>query len=323
MENGKIRHPNHMIDSRAIQFLQNFLPVEWVARTIQPDYGLDLDLELFDYENEECVTLGEHIFLQVKGTESSAYSKFHLFGPENKASALENKDCKIDVINYSIEVSMLNLVERMGSSLPALLVVVDLESSHAYFVCLNDYIRHVLPYQSPDYKSQEHVTIHIPTENMLSVDSLRWYGKRIKICSLLQEILAVSDDCLYLEGEELVEKVRDLLTQIQYNDAWKAQIYWGFMHVLHTKMQEMLESGMYDHEGEQFAKISAGNSEDWKNKILYVGYEERPECGLTLARETSCTRFLELCSAMLSDFENNARHSWLPTYLGWGISHTE
>lgn len=323
MENGKIRHPNHMIDSRAIQFLQNLLPIEWVARTIQPDYGLDLDLELFDYENEKCVTLGEHIFLQVKGTENPTYSKSHLFGPENEAHALENKYCKIDVINYSLEVSMLNLVERMGGSLPVLLVVVDLKCSCAYFVCLNDYIRHVLPYQSPDYKSQKNVTIHIPTESKLSVDSLRWYGKRMKICSLLQEILAVSHDCFYLQGEELVEKVQLLVNRIQDNDAWNARVYWGFMYALYVRMQELLKNGMYDNDGEQFAKICAENSEDWRSKTLYVGFEERSECGLTLAQETSCNKFLSLCSAMLSNFENDARHLWLPTYLGWGISHTK
>ena len=323
MTNGKIRHTNHMIDAKAILFLQSFFPAEWVARPIQPDYGLDLDLELFDYEDEQCVTLGEHIFLQVKGTESPVYSASHLFGPENGAFSSENKSRKIDVINYSLEVPMLNLVERMGSSLPVLLVMVDLKNSQAYFICLNDYIRHVLPYQASDYKSQGHVTVHIPTENVLSTKCLRWYGKRIKMCSLLQEILAASDDCRYLCGKELVEHVRALVTRIQWNDAWNAREYWGFMQALYKRMQELIKNGMYDQEGEQFAKFGAGNSDDWKNTTLYAGPEERPEDGLTVAQEVSCKRFLDLCSAMLSAFENNARHLCLPTYFGWGSSHIE
>ena len=56
MADGKIRHPNHIIDSKAIQFIQNSLPVEWVARQLTPDYGIDLDLELFGYEDNKCVT---------------------------------------------------------------------------------------------------------------------------------------------------------------------------------------------------------------------------------------------------------------------------
>lgn len=321
MENGKIRHSNHMIDARAIQFLQNIFPVEWVARTIQPDYGIDLDLELFDYENDQCVTLGEHVFLQVKGTTNPTYSQCHLFGNAREAAAFGDPNTKIDVINYSLEVPMLNLVERMGSSLPVLLVVVDLKSTNAYYICLNDYIRHVLPHQAPDYRTQGHVTIHIPKENILSEDDLRWYGKRVKVCSLMQEILAAKDDSCYARGVDLVESMRSLVNRIQSNDAWNARSHWGFMLVLYRKLQELITNGMYDQEGENWAKLGVPNSDDWKNTTLYVGSEERLESGLICAQESSCLRFLDLCSAMVSSFENDARHWGLPTYFWWAISH--
>ena len=67
MADGKVRHSNHIIDSRAIQFIQNKLPVEWVTRQMHPDYGIDLDLELFGYENEKYITHGEHVFFTSKG----------------------------------------------------------------------------------------------------------------------------------------------------------------------------------------------------------------------------------------------------------------
>ena len=69
MQNGKIMHHNHIVDLQACRHLQSIFPTEWIQRTITPDYGLDIDLELFDYENDVCITLGEHVYLQIKGTE--------------------------------------------------------------------------------------------------------------------------------------------------------------------------------------------------------------------------------------------------------------
>ena len=60
---SKIRDRNHILGEKAIRFLgSNIFPEEWVIRDIYPDYGLDLDVELFDYENGKCITLGEHLY---------------------------------------------------------------------------------------------------------------------------------------------------------------------------------------------------------------------------------------------------------------------
>lgn len=37
MPDGKVRHPNHIIDQQACRFLQGVFPVEWVQRTMSPD----------------------------------------------------------------------------------------------------------------------------------------------------------------------------------------------------------------------------------------------------------------------------------------------
>ena len=67
MINGKIRTKAHITGEKAIKFIQNeILPETWVSREITPDYGIDLDVELFDYENDRCITLGEHIFFTSK-----------------------------------------------------------------------------------------------------------------------------------------------------------------------------------------------------------------------------------------------------------------
>jgi len=69
MVDGKIRNQNHITDTRALRFLHTAFPPEWVSREMSPDYGIDIDLELFGYENGKCITLGEHVFLQIKGTD--------------------------------------------------------------------------------------------------------------------------------------------------------------------------------------------------------------------------------------------------------------
>jgi len=151
MANGKIRSKSHITGDRAISMIKDsILPPEWVVRDMNPDYGIDLDVELFDYEDDKCVTLGEHIFIQAKGTEDPKYGK-HLFHSST-----------IDAIKFVMKTSELNLVERMGSALPVLLVLVDLIDNKAFQICLNDYISKVLPVQNPNYRKQGDVTIYIP-----------------------------------------------------------------------------------------------------------------------------------------------------------------
>ena len=129
MAEGKIRTSQHITGDRAVKIIKDrILPPEWVVREMTPDYGIDLDVELFDYENDKCVTLGEHIFVQAKGTESPTYGKYRF------------DDSEIDVIKYVLETSELNLVNRMGSAFPVLLILVDLNENKAYQICLNDYI---------------------------------------------------------------------------------------------------------------------------------------------------------------------------------------
>lgn len=171
MQNGKIRSKSHMVGDTAIRIVQNIFPPEWVCRAMNPDYGVDIDLELFEYENESCITLGEHVFLQVKGTEHPQYGQLKL------------QNASIDVIKFNLEVSELNLVERMGSAFPVLLLLIDVLTKDIFYICLNDYIRKVLPVQNPEYKKQETVYINIPVANKISEDNLdvfKWYGKELK-----------------------------------------------------------------------------------------------------------------------------------------------
>ena len=188
MAEGKIRDSNHIIEEKSLLFLKNLCPIEWVHRKMDPDYGIDIDLELFDYEDDVCVTLGEHVFLQVKGTESPEYATITPVGKQLYTKK-ELEDKQISVLKFVVDVPLLKLVERMGSTIPVLLVVVDLKEQVAYYVCLNDYVSNVLPYRARNYKKQDTVTIYIPKENVLSPGVASWYGKRAKLYGLFQELL--------------------------------------------------------------------------------------------------------------------------------------
>lgn len=136
MANGKIRSESHLIDQEAVLTIRNKLPKEWIARELSPDYGIDLDVELFVKENGKIVTLGEHLFLQIKGTKSAEYREVSAGSGEYQTT----RKCMI----CRLDTALLRLVERVGTSLPVLLVTVDIDNDEAFFVCLNDYIDFVL-----------------------------------------------------------------------------------------------------------------------------------------------------------------------------------
>lgn len=131
MASGKFRSESHLIDQKAVFFVRENLPTEWVVRELTPDYGLDLDVEVFEKENGRITTLGERLYLQVKGTTMANYIDV-TYGTKD---VMSTKRC----VSFSLDTGLLHLVERVGNSLPILLVVVDLSSKNAYFSCLNDY----------------------------------------------------------------------------------------------------------------------------------------------------------------------------------------
>lgn len=64
MASGKFRSESHLIDQKAVFFVRENLPTEWVVRELTPDYGLDLDVEVFEKENGRITTLG-HLIKQI------------------------------------------------------------------------------------------------------------------------------------------------------------------------------------------------------------------------------------------------------------------
>ena len=320
MAEGKIRDNNHIVEAKSLLFLQTLFPIEWVQRKIEPDYGIDIDLELFDYEEALCVTLGEHIFLQVKGTESPDWATINPIG-EQLYTKKELGEKQISVLKFVIDVSLLKLVERMGSALPVLLVVVDIKERTAYYVCLNDYIRNVLVYHANDYREQKSVTIYIPKENVLKPSVASWYGKRAKLYGLFQELLTLADNVQYSNANHKVEAVERRLKIIASSDAWSVCKQWSALEAIQKQLEEMLQNNLLNDSGKCMLNRLVVNGENPASKLVQFGSEPVQISALLASQAISCDTFLDQAKAVGAMFENHVRHMGLPTQVNWMLSH--
>ena len=319
MAGGKIRDSKHIIEAKSLLFLQTLFPVEWVQRKMEPDYGIDIDLELFGYEDDICVTLGEHVFLQVKGTESPQYAMIKPIG-KNLYTPKELEEKEISVLKFKVDVSLLKLVERMGSAIPVLLVVVDIKEQMAYYICLNDYVRNVLLYSNHDYKMQKNVTIYIPKANVLTASVASWYGKRAKIYGLFQELLTLADDVhLYNEGHKVCA-VEQRLKIIAGSDAWSVCKCWPALEELRKQLNAMLENNMINEAGKKLLDYIIKEDEDVSIKMVHYGIDSWPITALVAAQAASCDIFLDQAKAISAHFENQIRHLGLPTQVNWMLN---
>ena len=76
MSRSKRKPEAHIIGEEAVRIIEALLPAHWTIREYHPDYGIDLAVEVFERSGTETNghpaydTLGEHLFLQVKGCRS-------------------------------------------------------------------------------------------------------------------------------------------------------------------------------------------------------------------------------------------------------------
>lgn len=151
---SKIKSKSHLIESKSLEIINNLLPKYWTIREYKPDYGLDLSVEVFETATDKlgdiCYeTLGEHFFIQVKGTEKlvRTIKKVKSESSVEKKTLYKEREeefKQVEVIKFQIETSELYTIERMSASIPVILFLVDVIESKIYFLCLNDYIDKVI-----------------------------------------------------------------------------------------------------------------------------------------------------------------------------------
>lgn len=303
MANGKVRAQAHITDSKAIAFVKNQLPEEWVVRELSPDYGIDLDVEVFQQENNQVVTLGEHLFLQVKGTENARYKDASI--KTKKGTVTEKHLC------FSLDTDLLKLVERSGNSTSVMLVTVDLVAQQAYFVCLNDYIDCVLC-NDPNWRAQARKTIYVPVNNRLGWTAvLRWYSIRGKLLSFFCEAKALESKIMHwCDAAKYISTVHNYVEKIRCSDVWKtSELGFGLLRPAYRIMQIITNHGYLPEYDEVF-----DDDEDTR-------YTNSPFIDITaneVKQIMSCRRLFESIDTANAMFFDDLKPMYVPSeYHAW------
>jgi len=143
------RAASHRTDTRALRLIMSQLNEDWVIRNLEErDYGIDLQLELFDGDNPT----GYMALVQVKGTEKS-------FSEE---------------LSAKIPVSTLHYAELFN--IPFFLFRTSLFDGETEFIWLQKYISTDLVILNPKWRAQTDLSIRIPDLNKLSSNEKKFRG---------------------------------------------------------------------------------------------------------------------------------------------------
>lgn len=189
----KRRSFNQVKEEISYRVLRQKLPEAWVIHEYGPDYGIDCVIELFDYIDEDkeiAETLGENFYVQLKASDSIDYATKRAFSRGNvaKGGLNENRNefIDIEVAKFQLDTSDLLTVQEMGPAVPVVLILVDIRTERAFFVCINDYLEKIIMPEDPDFAEKASKTIYIPMMNEIlprevNLVPLRAYGKRAKM----------------------------------------------------------------------------------------------------------------------------------------------
>lgn len=257
MKRTKRKTESHLIDEGAQTILRKRLPNYWTIRDYKPDYGIDLSIELFQQSVPGSYdTLGEHLFVQLKGAKKLTTRKLTLpprLNVEKYRVELNIKDnhdegFDIEAISLPLESSELVTVQRMGSSIPVLLVTVDITTGRVFFLCLNDYIDKVLLPQDPHYACRGKKTVYIPIRNEITLDEqsilpLLLYAKRAKLYAAFQKFRYQHNELSYVPTQKLDEQAKHFAEILLRYDFWNSCPWWFPIAAAHQHLQNFLDTG--------------------------------------------------------------------------------
>jgi hypothetical protein len=320
----------HIIDLEAQELLKRLLPRHWVLREYRPDYGLDYAVELFRQQPRKdpddvavYETLGEHVFVQLKGTRSLTKRNQRFKDRINveKAPLVEQgPEEEIEVVVFTLDAPELNTIRRMGPSVPVLLVVADVSTGEVYHICLNDYVDKILVPTGKLGQQKTH-TIYIPTALRLdgtdqSLTPMRSYAKRAKLYAAFQRI-----NYQYVEiqwaiqtgAQEEYENAAPMILHFARNllahDFWEDCAWWPIVGLYHRMLEHLLrcmEGGCGDVPAEIIERIGQGNADFIRATVVRMGPLEVWRRLAILPRQ----------------YEEVNREAWLPTPLSKALSYS-
>lgn len=243
----KRRSLNQIKEDISYSILKEKLPESWVIHEYRPDYGIDFVVELFDYIDDEktmAETLGENFFVQLKGSSSIEYTTKRVYprGNVEKGKLSEDRSEYFDiaVAKFQMEMSELLTVQSMGAAIPVLLILVDVITRRAFFICLNDYIDKVLAPDDIKYSTKESKILYIPLQNEIlnserNLLALRVYGKRSKMYGAFGkfyyqkkeiEYVIVANYCTYEARTCAIEMIATFVETAIRQDIWSRHEFW-------------------------------------------------------------------------------------------------
>lgn len=237
MAKGKILSDNFIMEIQSENLFRSILPDNYLLRKYSMDFGIDYDLELFEREDNHFVTQGEHILIQLKSSNQLKHEKIKPFD-------LRYGDEVIDVVVFRIELSFIELVERMGDAIPVLLILADLNHHVMYYICINDYIHYTLGKTTKKLNAKS-INLYIPVRNRLSCDlegifPIQFYGKRSKLISFCNRIQIISKDFEYCRDiEETMFLIRKTVNWCLSLDIWTIEKRIPTLHYFFIEIQRI------------------------------------------------------------------------------------
>lgn len=309
----KQRHLNQIKEEASIQILREKLPVAWVVHEYGPDYGIDCVVELFDFIDESqtiAETLGENFFVQLKASSKIDYGTRRCYARRNvaKGHLQENKDDYLDVevAKFNLEMPEILTVQSMGLAIPVLLILVDVETERAFFVCLNDYIDKVMIPEDPDFKSKQSKTIYIPLKNEIldeedNLVALKAYGKRAKMYGAFGKFHYQHTEILRAPKydttpRQFLDMILKFVEECIHQDIWHGHEFWQPMQWSFYEIQRL------------HSDLTSGNI---------------PESDYEILREICLNVIWHKLTNLSSMYEELVREWFLPTYLAQLTSYPE
>lgn len=261
MATPKRRSLNQVKEDISFRILRQKLPEAWVIHEYGPDYGIDCVVELFDYVDEAkeiAETLGESFHVQLKSSDSLKYvtRRAHPRGNVVKGSLTENKAefIDIEVVNFQIDVSDLLTVQLLGPAVPVLLILVDIRTERAFFVCLNDYLEKIVLPEDPNFSEKESKRLQIPIQNEIlprntHLVPLRAYAKRAKMYGAFTRFAHQKKEIERSRGkaafnidtsaESDIEMLRVFTESALRQDIWRGHDFWEPMRWSLNELQDV------------------------------------------------------------------------------------
>lgn len=217
------RTDTHRIDTRSVRTLLQHLPDDWVVRSLEErDYGVDLQIEAFKGD----LPTGRVAMIQVKGRRAP-------FGAD-----------EVSLGNFPVKT-----VEYAALfSVPFFVFHTSIDDGLTYFVWLQKYAETKLMETTPNWRSQDSVTLYFPPNNLLHANHDKI--EQILIRHALQkECFTFLGCCEWLQHhiDEIASGNMDVLPSALYQLARISQLDQDFQaryleNVLDLDLKEMRDS---------------------------------------------------------------------------------